>query len=358
MRIAYVAHVNYSRGSGVVKKILSQASLWQELGAKVSVFWFTRNSELRAGAAPGEQVFLYKGGPFSKNRLLALDRLVNEVFQWQADLVYLRRDMVYPAYMQLAGRLPVVVEVNSNELAELWLYSKLQSTYHFLTRSFLDRKVKGFVFPTYELLRTPYYARLRAQKEVIGNGIDLSRLPHLEPTKNEKPVLAFIGHPAPWHGIDKILKMAKAFPDWSFHLIGVGEVASALPNVTTHKFLSASEYLPILAQADVGIGTLALHRKKMSEASPLKVREYLGLGLPVIIGYEDTDFPGGAPFILQLPNTEDNVESSLLQIREFVEKWRGKRVPRDEVAHIDQRVKEIKRLEFFEGVLMQRGKGK
>jgi hypothetical protein len=40
----------------------------------------------------------------------------------------------------------------------------------------------------------------------------------------------------------------------------------------------------------------------MSEASPLKSREYLALGLPVIGAYEDTDIPPDDPVYLQLPN--------------------------------------------------------
>ncbi|MFN3692462.1 MAG: hypothetical protein ACK4R7_06185, partial [Fervidobacterium sp.] len=76
-----------------------------------------------------------------------------------------------------------------------------------------------------------------------------------------------------------------------------------------YGMLFLDKYTPIMQQADIGISTLAPYRKKMNEASPFKVREYSALGLPVIIGYKDTDLPDGAPFILQIPNTEDNIES-------------------------------------------------
>lgn len=45
-----------------------------------------------------------------------------------------------------------------------------------------------------------------------------------------------------------------------------------------------------MRNCQVCIGTLALHRKNMTEASPLKTREYLAHGFPVIIGYKDTAF--------------------------------------------------------------------
>jgi hypothetical protein len=89
----------------------------------------------------------------------------------------------------------------------------------------------------------------------------------------------------------------------------------------------------------------------MQEACPLKVREYLAYGLPVIIGCKDTDFTESAPFILRLPNSEDNIETSLSAIESFVSKWKGKRVPREAIAHLDLEVKESQRVKFFEDVL-------
>ncbi len=351
MRIAYIAHVNYARESGVVKKVLSQTSLWCELGETARIFWLTREHGLQQGASDLEEGHLYQGGPFSPGRWRALNRLVASVLKWPADVVYLRRDMFYPAYLWLAKRIPVVVEVNANELAELWLYSKTHYAYHGLSRALLDRRVRGFVFTTHELAQSLYYRRFKVPRMVIGNGVDLRKLPQLPPTANDKPVVAFIGQAAPWHGIDKILEMARAFPEWTFHLIGLDAVDPSLSNVVTHGFLDTEEYLPILARADVGIGTLALHRNKMREASPLKVREYLALGLPVIIGYEDTDFPGGAPFLLRLPNSEDNVFKCKEEIRAFVEGWRGRRVSRADILHLDQRAKEERRLRLLRDAL-------
>ena len=88
----------------------------------------------------------------------------------------------------------------------------------------------------------------------------------------------------------------------------------------------------------------------MHEASPLKVREYLALGLPTIIGYKDTDFPQGAPFLLELPNVENNVDFAADAILRFVEEWKNKRVPRSEVLHLDLKKKERERLRFLKEV--------
>ena len=86
----------------------------------------------------------------------------------------------------------------------------------------------------------------------------------------------------------------------------------------------------------------------MNEASTLKVREYLTAGLPVIMSHRDTDFPDGAPFILELPNRPDAVVTHQAAIAEFVAAWKGRRVPRSEVAHLDLEAKEAARLRFLE----------
>ena len=105
--------------------------------------------------------------------------------------------------------------------------------------------------------------------------------------------------------------------------------------------------------ADVAIGTLALHRKQMDEACPLKVRRYLEFGLPVLLGYRDTDLDSlDAWWLLRLPNTESNVLSSLQEIESFVQGVRGRRVPREAVESVVSAVaKESARLAFFEEVV-------
>ena len=106
-----------------------------------------------------------------------------------------------------------------------------------------------------------------------------------------------------------------------------------------------------MEKADIAVGTLALHRKGMAETSALKVAEYMAYGLPTIIGYQDTNFLNGAEFILELPNAPDNVERSLPLIQQFVTAWMGKRVPRQQIVHVDSAEKEKQRLAFFEQIL-------
>jgi len=156
-----------------------------------------------------------------------------------------------------------------------------------------------------------------------------------------------------WHGIDKLPLLAKANPDWKILILGIAHFDSSEPlpaNIEFRARLTREEYAPIMAKCTAGIGSLGLHRIQMFEGSPLKVREYAAFGLPLILACKDVDVPESAPYALYIANSEDNVAKSLPPIREFVQKWRGRRVPREQVAHMDWAVKEKTRLDFIRRV--------
>jgi hypothetical protein len=99
--------------------------------------------------------------------------------------------------------------------------------------------------------------------------------------------------------------------------------------------------------AIAALGSLALYKNGMHEACPLKVREYLALGLPVIGACADTDIPDDAHYYLRLPNDAAPLAPHRDAIAAFIEHWRGRRVAREAVAHLDTSVKEAARLAFM-----------
>jgi hypothetical protein len=225
--------------------------------------------------------------------------------------------------------------------------------YYSLTRHRAFRHAAGLVNVCHEL--SAEYARYGKPFVVIPNGIALSEVPELPAASNSEPVLVFIGSSGfPWHGVDKILCLARRFANWRFELVGYtaqslgGDVP---PNVTAHGHLPREAYQDVMLKADVALGTMALERNAMTEACPLKVREYLAYGLPTVIGYRDADFPQPVPFLLELPCTPDNVAQNAERIASFVQAWRGRRVPRSCVTHLDVEVKEARRIEFFSKIV-------
>ena len=103
-----------------------------------------------------------------------------------------------------------------------------------------------------------------------------------------------------WHGLDLLVEdaaRAGVGGRLRIHLIGTlsqGQLAavSAFPDLfLVHGHLKEAEYRRILAQCDVGIGSLALARQNLSEGSTLKMCETLAMGLPVYAGSPDVVLP-------------------------------------------------------------------
>lgn len=367
MNIAYFLQLNMGPGTGVYKKVLGQARVWRDLGHTVTLFVVTKRPDVvvdltRPDLGLEVQLESYAGSRLPApldGRLGAMTRLVRRLEVWRPDVVYTRQDLYLPPMGRLLSQQQVVVEINTNDLGELRSASTPLLAYYRATRGLLLSRAAGLVYVSYEITHQPHYTAFRRPHTVIGNGITLGDTRALSAPANQQPRLVFIGHARQtWHGVDKILHLAALRPKWQFDLVGISahdSPGTAPVNVTLHGHLDRETYEHILEGADCAVGSLALHRNHMEEASPLKVREYLAYGLPVIISYLDTDFPSGAEFMLRLPNTERNVEDGLEDIDRFVQAWRGRRVPREAAERLDYAHKEQERIAFFGALLKGRG---
>jgi hypothetical protein len=193
---------------------------------------------------------------------------------------------------------------------------------------------------------------------VIANSIDPDGYPPLPGPVDGPPRLIFTaGNGEAWQGFDKVTELARRRPAWRFDVVGRPTERSGLRaresspvNVQWHDRLERSSLVEVLASADVGLGQLALHRKGMHEACPLKAREYLAVGMPVVYAHVDADVDRLAPHVLRIANTETNIVDELDRITAFVEHARGRRIPRSMLQHMTVAAKEEQRLALFESL--------
>ncbi len=360
MRIAYVSlHWARTKNSGVGKKMQSQLETWRGMGHEARLFMHASTGEpaerlIEAHVIPYES----RGKIFTEiNRIRAASRLVDAVKKFKPDLIYLRYGIyVYPAH-KLMRIAPAIEEINTNDLTQHEDLGGMYSLYNRLTRGIFLRLVRGLVAVSRELEFSPAFAVYRKPTRVIANGIELDSFQPLPAPSNETPRLVFIGSPGfIWHGVDKLVDFARRFSDVRLDIIGYDSLPDFEPlpkNLTLHGYLSSDEYVKVLARADVAISSLALHRIQLDEASTLKSRECLALGLPLVVAYTDTDLDdAGFDFLLKIPNKEDNIQTHGEVIREFAYRMRGVRADRALLeTRIDSKQKEIIRLKFFEEIL-------
>lgn len=353
MHIVYVVDADLSASFGVAKKIGSQIEMWKKYGNTVECFCIgdvggianVRSVEfarLNAGFIPKSLIRYI-------NRVKAYQKLVNYIEDTKPDLLYVRQSIWVPFFGKMLSILPSVIELNSDDLFEkstlgffAWVYCKI-------TREILIKKSSGFVAVSDEIAKS--YVKYSKPMITVSNGFEILELKSNSINKKKRTQMIFVGSPGQsWQGTDKVLKLAKMFPEYDFHIIG--DVHRGISkNIFYYGVISGDELAQLYLAMDVGIGTLALHRKLMNEASPLKVREYLAYGLPVILGYKDTDVDGES-FVLNIGNYEANVDDNRQQIINFVKEWSGKRVAQEKVVElINWEPKELQRLQFFKRVI-------
>jgi glycosyltransferase involved in cell wall biosynthesis len=350
VRIAYVCYWNLLEKDGVAQKIETQCAEWRLAGHQAEVFCLTQ-------ADPSLATVRWRLFPFRGllSRIAATRALQRAVVEWSPDAVYLRYDLFAPPLVRLLSVVPVVAELQTNDRAEFGARSRAVRLYNVLAAHLVLSRVAGLVVVTDEIARYRHVARHRKPVAVIGNGVDMTVVRELPPAATETPEVALVASGQPWHGVDKLVWLAGRLPEVIFHIIGVSAAAidAAPPNLVAHGRLAREDYEPILARCDAAFGTLALHRNLMTEATPLKVREYLAYGLPVVVAYDDIDLRGDdAWYVLRLPNEESNVRDHVDEIRSFVERVRGRRVPRAEIEdRVGARAKERTRLAFVRSVV-------
>jgi glycosyltransferase involved in cell wall biosynthesis len=350
MRIAYLINHDISKNDGVTKKILSQINSWKQEGHGVEVFCTTPS--LGDSILPAKQ---YLFSSYIKSRLKVNDELVANVKQYSPSIIYFRYDTWSKTLSLLMKEYKVITELNTNDLDEYYLLMKkersLKAILRYLSYYFLRSKVlanvSGIVSVTKEIMHLPSVKKFRKPSEYIPNGIDISKFHVVKEGIEERTGLFFIGTPnQPWHGIDLIEIIASKLPEFDFHIVGVDGVSQS--NIYYYGYLVKDEYVKILKKCHICIGSLALFRNNMSEACPLKVREYLANGFPTVVGYNETAFLNQ-----ETPSWFKKIDvENLNEIKKFVIENRDVILSHEDVVrYIDSKMIEKKRLQFFASFL-------
>lgn len=354
MTISYLIDYDLDDNSGVIQKIKQQSSQWKEKGHMV---YFVSTKTMSIYSIDSNIIFEKKPLDIKYGRFGTAVKLLYSSYniyslleKIEFDLIYMRYRLYMPFMSKVLKKYKVIMEINSDDTVEYKLHSKLTDIYNRATRDFFLKDIDAFVSVSHELKEKFLY--LDRPIEVIANGINVE-VCKIEDKNNKVPTLVFIGSPnQSWHGLDKIVKMAEHFKEYLFYIIGTeGKDGN---NIKYCGYLSKEESRKIISQCDIGISTLSLYKKYLTEASPLKSRQYLACGLPLIYAYRDTDIPNDVNFGLKLENSEGNLDYQRMEL--FIQKvFKNKDVAIEAKKFaeetLDYAKKENLRLHFFQEML-------
>ena len=130
-----------------------------------------------------------------------------------------------------------------------------------------------------------------------------------------RPVAGFYGSLNSWIDLDLIAATARNLPEWYFVLIGKVETdISSLKHITNIILLGprAHQELASFSQHwDVSLLPFKQNRQ-IDASNPLKLREYLAAGKPVLASYQ---FPAAREFgeVIHCPHQDEDFSSALLR---------------------------------------------
>lgn len=365
-----------SNTSGVQKKILAKIEALNALGALCEGVSLSNNISEEKVYKGNYKIITYnysdtKYFNTTKRELAKFEALTTwlEKNHENYDAIVFRYPLASIGLWKLVKKIPkkIVFEHNTKELEELDIICKKRKDkvphifrlwyilYRFEIGSLpiiIEKYIGPHIFKhalmglavtseivDYEKKRSSNY-----EVKLVTNGIDvnkcqLRKLLHFD--HKLLKLFMLIGHDAEWHGVDRIINsLSKYSGNVKIEIDIFGSVNQKNVDLVTHynlnsnvRFIESIPYVELDTSLDnyhLGIGTFAAKRKGLTEATSLKVREYLARGFGFIYAYNDTDMMAHKEFssyCLHFPNDE-----SLIDFNKVVDF--SKELYKDEFHHI------------------------
>ena len=250
-----------------------------------------------------------RGVPGRVFRLLALPAVAREMRDFAPDVVIERYYNFGGEGVVCAGRrgVPAVLEVNSPMIeyagSRKERLDRLSGSPLRRWREHLARRAAAFVTPTAAIL-PPFVPSEKIH--VLPWGANTERFhPEVAPARidlaDARPAIAFVASFRPWHGARMVVEAAAALRRRGRHapyylMIGDGPERAGIEALVMRsglgedfRFLGAIPHAAVpsfLRRASIGVAPFETRRHRYLEIdfywSPLKVLEYMAMGMPVV----------------------------------------------------------------------------
>lgn len=159
----------------------------------------------------------------------------------------------------------------------------------------------------------------------IRNGINTDDIQPRQHQKTDQRIhLLAVAMMAPWHGYDRLIEGLKLYyqkkgtEDVVLHLVGQGvesgryheliESGRLSNHVIEHGKMFGGELDALYNLADIGVGSLGVHRTEITMTNTLKILEYFAKGLPVICEPSEIGIPLNDSYRLTVQADESPID--------------------------------------------------
>ncbi|MBS6509129.1 MAG: glycosyltransferase [Paraclostridium bifermentans] len=349
MKGLYIARIDeeYSLDFGVAKKIIGQIDALNALGQKID-YLRLKNKQVTFNSEKFEKV-RYRFLAYGNFYRLLKRKYKNEYY----DFVYIR---YVKGNLSLYKIIKMFSKKGAKVIIEIPTYPYDTEVVGFNVRDFIERIIDKYV--TNRLKKYVFRISVtNTHKEIFGiktininNGIDLRELPLINSNHINSINLVGIANLARWHGYDRIIQGLHNYytegtskKNIMFYIIGEGSEKENLMNLTKHLNLKEKVHFlggktgndldSIFNNMHIGVSSLALFRAGGGH-DPIKSKEFLGRGIPVLLGYEDKVIDMKLPYVFKVEENDNAVDIerviqlyescrniNSVDIREYAEKF-------------------------------------
>jgi len=361
---------------GVLKKCLSQVASFEKQGVQIDLVILSDQ-----GILWNEQLIYSFSKPTLSKPITKywfyffklLPYVTKSIHLEQYDFIYFRYALSHPSlirFLQTAKKQYPSIKI----MAEMPTYPYEEEKVTLVDRLslFMDQYYRKKL-PRYLDAFTHYGKEATIFKVPtipITNGVTVHKI-KVSTSQPKKQVIRLIAlaNWSFWHGLDRLIEGLNIYysnknpaTKITLKIIGHGK---AIPQyrqlVKSFNLEKVVEFFPPLTnkqldeqfdQADIGIGTLGIHRKNIAIDSSLKHREYCARGIPFLLAGTDLDFPSKLPFILKCEPTDQPIDLERMII--FWESLRKEKVGKRSirayaVSHLDWTLRIKKVIDFILG---------
>lgn len=340
MKGLYIVDIDFYRNpemKGVRKKISGQLEGFKNMGVDIDIIENSNNDILMNGKKTGINIGNIKKNYINYNLFFNKIKKFNFI---KYDFIYIRFSMANYGYLKFIRycydlNIKVFIEIPTYPYIEE-MPNNINNKIKILLDKYIWRKTSKYI---YRIVMTRDDIKNIHNVKTVGIFNAVNKKDVLicnEKREDDDIILIGVANISNWHGYDRLIKgMKKYYSDGNslcnekvrFLIIGEGIEKENLQRMTNE--LELNEYVEFLGskfgdelerlyqKSHIGVSSLALFRAGGGH-DPIKTKEYVAKGIPVIIGYDDRVLSKELDFIFSVSEDE-----TYINVRDILNKYKS-----------------------------------
>ncbi len=321
-RVLIIAPIDFNdcNNEGVIQKLIGQQQGFNKLGYQVDMVYNKGNTIYK-----NSEAMVITKRSYNRFRYYWYQDIKKLVSFEQYVFLWIRYSISTPSFISFLARgrhvhpkLKVILDMPTYPYADEWagirgrIALSMDSMYRSKLIRYVDRIAhSGPEKNIWQIPTTTMTNGVLTSQEILGRPID-----------TETIHLLAVGKWRYWHGLDRLVNTADfKSANMVLHIVGEGSALVDLNNnisqeqkeyVIYHGSMIGAKLIRLAEQCHMAIGTLGLHRKRVTVNSSLKHRDYCAKGLPFVYAGTDPDFDD-QPFVLRITSDESPLHLDTLR---------------------------------------------